>query len=69
MVIKHLRGGGKNHTLEVGKIRLLIERSALEAERVNDVVHLDGLVLNTLLGLLSGSVGADICFYIYLFCD
>jgi hypothetical protein len=49
------------HTLEICEVRLLVELGALEAERVDDVVDLDGLVLDTLVSLLGGSVGANIC--------
>jgi hypothetical protein len=52
--------GGKRRTLEVGKVGLLVELGALVAERVDDVVDLDGLVLDTLVGLLSRSVGTDV---------
>jgi hypothetical protein len=40
-------------TLQVGQVALLVERSALETERVHDVVDLDSRVLEGLLGLLS----------------
>lgn len=36
---------------------LLVERSALESERVGDVVDGDGTVLSTLLGVLSRGIG------------
>jgi hypothetical protein len=48
------------HTLEVGKVALLVEGSGLEAERVNNVVDLDGGIINTLLGLLGRGVGTGI---------
>ena len=48
-------------TLEVGKVALLVEVGALETERVNNVVDLDGLVLNTLvITALSRSVGTSV---------
>lgn len=47
-------------TLEVGEVALLVERSALETERADDVVDLDDGVIEGLLSLLSGSVGTDI---------
>jgi len=55
-----IRGGIGSRTLEVGQVALLVERSALETERVDNVVDLDGRVLQGLLGLLSGRVGADV---------
>jgi len=54
-------GQARRHTLEVRKVRLLVERSGLETERVDDVVDLDDGVIKILLGLLSGSVGTGIC--------
>lgn len=48
-------------TLEVGQVALLVEGGGLETERVDDVVDLDGGVLKTLIGLLSGSVGTGVC--------
>lgn len=47
-------------TLEVGEEALLVERGALETERVDDVVDLDGLVIKILGGLLGGSVGTSV---------
>jgi len=47
-------------TLEVREVGLLVEAGALQTERVDDVVDLDGLILNTLLGLLGGGVGANV---------
>ena len=44
--------------LEVGEVGLLVERRRLEAERVDDVVDLLGAVLDGLLLLLGGRVGA-----------
>jgi hypothetical protein len=48
-------------TLEVRQVRLLIERGALEPERVDNIVDLDRCVLNALLSLLGGRVGANVC--------
>jgi hypothetical protein len=48
------------HTLEVGKVALLVEGGALETERADDVVDLDLGVIEILSSLLSGSVGTDI---------
>jgi hypothetical protein len=48
-------------TLEIGQVPLLIERRRLETERVHNVVDLDGLVLDALLGLLGGGVGTSVC--------
>ena len=48
-------------TLEIGKVALLVKGGRLKAERVDNVVDLDLLVVEGLLGLLSGSVGTDIC--------
>lgn len=53
------------HTLEISKVALLVERGALEAERVDNVVDLDGSVIKGLVGLLSGSVGASVCGAVY----
>lgn len=47
-------------TLEVGQVALLVEAGGLETERVDDVVDLDLGILNTLVGLLSGSVGTSV---------
>lgn len=47
-------------TLEVSKVTLLVEAGALETERVNNVVDLDGGILESLIGLFGGSVGAGI---------
>jgi len=44
----------------MAKIRLLVELGGLKTERVDNVVDLDSSVLNALVGLLSGSVGADV---------
>jgi hypothetical protein len=49
-----------SHTLEMGEIRFLIELCRLKTERVDNVVDLDGAILNTLLDLLSRSVGPNI---------
>jgi hypothetical protein len=46
--------------LEVREVRLLVEGGALQTERVDDVVDLDGLILKTLLGLLGGGVGTSV---------
>lgn len=48
------------HTLKVGKEGLLVELGALETERVDNVVDLDGTVLELLLGLLGGGVGTSV---------
>lgn len=47
-------------TLEISKVGLLVEAGALETERMDDVVDLDDLILEGLLSLLSGSVGANV---------
>ncbi len=47
-------------TLEVGKVGLLVERGALQTERVDDVVDLLLGVLQGLIGLLGGRVGANV---------
>ena len=47
-------------TLEVSKVGLLVEAGALETERVDDVVDLDDLILEGLLSLLGGGVGANV---------
>lgn len=47
-------------TLEVGQVALLVEAGGLETERVDNVVDLDLGILNTLVGLLSGSVGTGV---------
>jgi hypothetical protein len=48
-------------TLEVGQVALLVEGCLGQAERVDDVdLGLD-IVVGTLLGLLSGSVGTGVC--------
>jgi hypothetical protein len=51
---------GLHVPLQVGEIRLLVERSALKTERVDDVVDLDFRVLEGLLGLLGGRVGTGV---------
>lgn len=48
------------HTLEVRKVGLLVERGGLETESRDNVVDLCGLVVKSLLGLLSGSVGTSV---------
>lgn len=48
------------HTLEVGKVSLLVERSGLETERADNVVDLDSAVLEILTSLLGGSVGTNV---------
>lgn len=50
------------HTLELVHVALLVERNVLQAERVDDVVDSDLAVVQSLLGLLSGSVGTNVCF-------
>jgi hypothetical protein len=47
-------------TLEMGEVLLLVVAGALETERMDDVVDLDLLVLNSLLGLLGGRIGANV---------
>ena len=68
-VVRCPRGGGgrmglyrgeTEHTLKVDEVTLLVELGALEAERVDDVVDLDGLVLKGLLTLLGGGVGTNV---------
>lgn len=49
------------HTLEVDQETLLVELGLLETERVDNVVDLDLGVLESLLSLLSGSVGTSVC--------
>ena len=44
----------------MGDVRLLVKLGGLEAERVDNVVDLDSSILNTLFGLLSGSVGTGV---------
>lgn len=51
---------GLHVALEVDEVALLVERGALETERVDNVVDLDIGVLESLLGLLSGSVGTSV---------
>lgn len=51
---------GKELTLEVSQVALLVEAGGLETERVDDVVDLDLGILKTLVGLLSGSVGTSV---------
>jgi hypothetical protein len=48
-------------TLEVGEVALLVELGLLETERVDDIDLGLELVISTLLGLLSGSVGTSVC--------
>lgn len=48
------------HTLEVGEVALLVELGALETEGVDNVVDLDGSILELLLLLLSGGVGTNV---------
>jgi len=50
-----------SRTLEMAKIGLLIERSLIQAERIDDVVDLNGSILHTLVGLLSRCVGPSVC--------
>ncbi len=47
-------------TLEVSQVALLVELSALETERVDNVIDLLLGVLETLFSLLGGSVGASV---------
>jgi hypothetical protein len=42
------------------EIRLLVEGSLVKAERVHDVIDLDGTILDALLSLLSRCVGTGI---------
>ena len=51
---------GGESTLEVNKITLLVELGALETERVDNVVDLERGVLEGLLALLGGGVGANV---------
>jgi hypothetical protein len=51
---------GLHVALKVGEVGLLVERGALKTERVDDVVDLDGTILELLLGLLGGSVGTSV---------
>ena len=44
--------------LQVGEIRLFVEESRLETERVNDIADLARTLLKSLLSLLGGRVGA-----------
>lgn len=55
-----MRFGKRGITLEMAKIRLLVELGGLKTERVDNVVDLDSSILNALLSLLSGSVGANV---------
>lgn len=48
-------------TLKVGQVALLVETGLVEAERVDDIDLGLGLVLGTLLLLLSGGVGTSVC--------
>ena len=48
-------------TLEVGQVALLVETGLVEAERVDDIDLGLGLVIGTLLLLLSGGVGTSVC--------
>jgi hypothetical protein len=50
----------KEHTLKMAEVSLLVKLGGLETERVDNVVDLDSSVLNTLLGLLGGSVGTSV---------
>lgn len=50
----------RRRTLEVAHVLLLVEAGGLIPEGVDNVVDLGGLVLVRLLGLLSGSVGANV---------
>jgi len=47
-------------TLEMCEVGLLVEAGLVETERVNDIDNGLCAVLDTLLGLLSGRVGADV---------
>ena len=48
-------------TLEVGQVALLVEAGLVQAERVDNIDLGLKLVIGTLLGLLSGSVGTGVC--------
>jgi hypothetical protein len=48
-------------TLEMAEICLLVEGGLVETERVDNVVDLDGAILDTFLGLLSRCVGTSVC--------
>ena len=52
--------GYRGRTLEIGKIRLLVELGALETERVDNVVDLDGSILEALILLLGGRVASNV---------
>jgi hypothetical protein len=52
--------GAYEPTLEMAKIRLLIERGGLETERVDHVVDLDGTILDTLIGFFSRCIGSSV---------
>lgn len=52
---------GLHVALEVDEVALLVERSGLETEGVDNVVDLDVGVLEGLLGLFSGGVGTSVC--------
>lgn len=47
-------------TLEVGEVRLLVETSGLESERVNDVVDGLDIGIGSVLGVLGGGVGSNV---------
>lgn len=51
---------GVYHTLEVAQEGLLVEGSALETERSDNVVDLDLLVGQVVASLLSRSVGTNV---------
>jgi hypothetical protein len=46
----------------MAEIWLLVERGRIQTERVDDVVNLDSTILDTLLGLLSRSIGTGVYF-------
>lgn len=48
-------------TFKDGEIPLLVKWYFLQSKTVNHVDHLLGGVIDTLLGLLGGSVGSSIC--------
>lgn len=51
---------GLHVALEVGQVALLVEAGGLETEGVDDVVDQGDVVIQSLVGLLGGSVGTDV---------
>ncbi len=58
---RYLTAGELWLTLKIAKVRLLVERGRLKAKRVDDVVDLLFSIVEGLLGLLGGRVGAGVC--------